>query len=181
MCLLVCVCVLERELIIWNTRVSLALKRGESRAVHYWWVTHIADRVTNTHTVHARTPTDENTGYIWQRASLSSPRVFNSSCWHTYSTCYTLGFQHLSLWSIWDCQWPCTVHYLSDGVFDPTVQAELSPSLMLSLAESRAGFHYSNTQTCAFTYCAYTHRLCPYYDVLSRSQWINHNMFISSA
>lgn len=32
------------------------------------------------------------------------------------------------------------LHYLADGVFDPTVRADLSPSLMLSLAGTRARF-----------------------------------------
>lgn len=52
------------------------------------------------------------------------------------------------------------LHYLADGVFDPTVQAEPSPSLMLSLAESGAGFHYSITlthkQAHKHTACAHT-------------------------
>lgn len=41
---------------------------------------------------------------------------------------------------MWDCHWPRTLHYLADGVFDPTVGAELSPSLMLRLAGSGARF-----------------------------------------
>lgn len=49
----------------------------------------------------------------------------------------------VSLWSIWDCRWPRALHYLADGVFDPAVQAEPGPSLMLSLAETGASFHYS--------------------------------------
>lgn len=144
---------------MWNTRASLALKRGEPRAVHYWWVTHIANKVTNPHAhssahallhahslrcphKHTHTYTHvQNTGYI------SSPGVFNNGCWHTYSTCYTLGFEQRSLWSIWDCHWPCTLHYLADRAFDPTVRTELSPSLMLSLAGSRVRFHYGFTLT----------------------------------
>lgn len=166
MCVCACVCVWEWELIMWNTRASLALKRGEPRAVHYWWVTHIADTVTNTNThthIHARMHTTSNVHthtqtwilYLLGSDSSSSPGVCNSSCWHTSSTCYTLAFQHLSLWSIWDCPWPYMLHYLAGGVFDPTARTDLSSSLMLNLAGTRAHFHYFHTQT-----CMYTHRLC---------------------
>lgn len=34
------------------------------------------------------------------------------------------------------------LHYLADRVFDPTARTDLSPSLMLNLAGTRAHFHY---------------------------------------
>ncbi len=74
---------------------------------------------------------------------------------------------------MWDCHWPRALHYLADGVFDPTARADLSPSLMLNLAGTRARFHFcithTHTQARMYTHCAYTHRLCPYYDLLCKS------------
>lgn len=117
------------------------------------------------------TRTHSHTLYIFGSDPSLSPRVFNCGCWHTYSTCYTLGFQHVSVRSIWDCHWLCTLHYLAGGVFDPSVRADRSPSLMLNLAATRARFHYRITRAHkqAYAHTLGTHRLCPYYDRLCKS------------
>lgn len=48
---------------------------------------------------------------------------------------------------MWDCPWPRALHYLADGVFDPTARTDLGPSLMLNLAATRARFHDCITLT----------------------------------
>lgn len=53
-----------------------------------------------------------------------------------------LDFHQLPLCSIWDCHQSRALHYLTDGVFDPTAEADLSPSLMLNLAGTRVSYHY---------------------------------------